>query len=395
MTGGGMWIPHVPRPSRVSASIAARFGPPVLEDETISDVLDRYGLRPVGSSRTLRLARRSSNVVIRTDAGRKVVKQYRPQWTPDTVRHVHSILLRLAEVRFTAPVPETAADGQTWTTIGDRVFAVYGVLPGKNYSVNYLIRRHRMRLTRIAGRTLARMHLLLEGFVPEGRHHVGLVSLAGPRRRDLDWHAAKLRELRDRSSALADPEERDLSRSLIDVAPSVLDEIGRLDDSLADVPLPRLVIHGDYGIHNLIFQRGGRAVPVDFELSRLDLRLNDIVSALVKYRYTGGVYDLASMEAFLAAYAEVFPLTSHEVDRFDEVWRSYKLQAAVQYWNSFFETNGPVRKLRSALDSIDQAAWVAAHPDVMERLARAVGARGDQPDVGRSLEAAPRGGRSS
>jgi Ser/Thr protein kinase RdoA (MazF antagonist) len=226
------------------------------------------------------------------------------------------------------------------------------------------------------------MHGLLDGFLPEGRHHVGLVSLTGPRRRDLRWHEAKVQELARRSAALDEPEVAALASRLIEEMPGVVEEIGRLDSSLADARLLRLVIHGDYGVHNLLFRSGDRAVPVDFELSRLDLRLNDIVSALVKYRYTGGVYDLISMETFLTAYAEVFPFTDAELDLLEPVWRSYKLQAAVQYWNSYFETAGPTRKLRSALDSIDQARWVAARPDVVDRLRRVAAAAGAHATAG-------------
>jgi Ser/Thr protein kinase RdoA (MazF antagonist) len=371
----GMWIPHVPRPSLVSASVAARLAPPALDDSVVRTVLERYGLRRAGRSHSLPLARRSRNVVVRTDRGEKVLRQYRRKWSEETVRYVHSILLRLRDVGFIAPAPDTAADGLTWTRIGDELFGVFGVLPGKNYSVNYLLGRDRLRLTTIAGQTLARMHLLLDGFVPDGGHHVGLVSPDGSRRRDLAWYAAKLDELRDRSSALTDDESRALSNRLIRSAPAVLAEIALVEASLTDVALPRLVIHGDYGIHNLLFQRDGTAVPVDFELSRLDLRLNDLVSALVRYQRTGSAADRILMQTFVGAYSDVFPLSPDELAVFADAWRSYTLDAAVQYWNSYFETSRSVHRLRSALSSIERAQWVASHREVVGGLVRAAEVR--------------------
>src|SRR4029453_170401 len=109
----------------------------------------RSGLPPGGRPGSPPVPRGSLNVVVRTDRGEKVLRQYRRKWSEETVRYVHSILLRLRHVGFIAPAPDTAADGLTWTRIGDELFGVFGVLPGKNYSVNYLLGRDRLRLTTI------------------------------------------------------------------------------------------------------------------------------------------------------------------------------------------------------------------------------------------------------
>jgi hypothetical protein len=97
------------------------------------------------------------------------------------------------------------------------------------------------------------------------------------------------------------------------------------------------------------------------------------VSVLGKHRFRGGRYDDESMAAFLGAYAAVFPLTPDERDLLPDAWRLYKLQAAVQYWSSYFETDGPVRKLASALDALDQADLVLVQPDLIRSLGRMAG----------------------
>jgi Ser/Thr protein kinase RdoA (MazF antagonist) len=379
---------HVPRPSRVSASLAARLGPPVLDSLLVSELLERYGLRASGSPRNLRLGRRSLNVAVRTDGGTKVVKRYRPEWGESTVRYGHSIVDRLAELNVPAARLVRAPDGATWTSVGGAVFAVFDYIPGTNYSLNFLLRDDRLWLTRLAGRTLARFHRALHSFVPVGEHHMGFASRVGPRRRDPAWHAAKLDELRRRSADLTRPEALPYIERLRDAAGGVLDAIERLDRHLADASFTRLVIHGDYGLHNLIFQPTGdaarwsaaaasddgwcalTAVPVDFEMSRLDWRINDLISVLGKHRYRGGRYDDQSMATFLAAYAAAFPLTRDERDLLPDAWRLYKLQAAIQYWSSYFETDGPVRKLASALDALDQADLVLDRPEPIRSLGR-------------------------
>jgi Ser/Thr protein kinase RdoA (MazF antagonist) len=373
---GRSHILHVPRPSRVSGYLAGRLGQPVIEPSAVREVLHRYGLRPAGLPLNLRLGRRSRNVAVRTDAGRKVVKLYRPQWTPARVAYAHSVLVRLEDVGFPAPRLLRTAQGDTWAGIGPELFAVFEFVPGTNYSMNYLLRHDRMHLTAVAGRTLARLHRALDGFRPDGEHHLGFVSATGPWRRDLGWHTAKLKELTERSGQLRDEQGRGLAARLIARAPSLLDQISDQERGLAGASFPRLIIHGDYGLHNLIFQPTGRVVPVDFELSRLDWRLNDLISVLGKHRYRGGTYDLEAMEAFLRAYSAEFPVTEDERDRLGAAWRLYKLHAAVQYWNSYFETDGPVRKLASALDSLDQADWIRGHPGWIGRLGRAAGEPG-------------------
>lgn len=363
-------IAHVPRPSRIRSYVTGVFGPPSIEPDLLREVVARYELGATGSGRNLRLGRRSRNVIVETEDGRAFVKQYRPQWDTETVRYGHSILTRLEDLGFPASRLVRASDGATWVSVGGDLFAIFRFVRGRNYASNFLRRTDRMRLTRVAAATLARMHRTLEGFVPPGRHHLALASLTGGHVRDVAYHAAKLDELRRRSETLEEPEAIALAARLADASPRVLDSIAGLEGRLVDAPLPRLVIHGDYGLHNVIFPSPTVAVPVDFEVARLDWRVNDLISALGKHRFAAGGYDIAAMEGFLAGYAPGFPPTSDELDLLSDAWRLYRLRAAVQYWNSYFETDGPTRKLRSALQAIDQAAWIADHPEAIARLGR-------------------------
>jgi Ser/Thr protein kinase RdoA (MazF antagonist) len=390
----GTRVPHVPRPSRVSAAVAARFGPPALAPSVARSVLVRYGLKPGAGYRNLRLARRSLNLVIDTDRGPKVVKAYRRHWPEGSVQCGHSILLRLEELGFPAVRLVRSPEGETWTTVGAEHFAVFDLVPGTNYSIAFLRRADRLRLTEVAGRTLAGLHRCLDGFVPHGAHHLGFAAPTDPRRRDVAWHRAKLDELVRRSEALTSPGTADHLATLVERAPSVLDELDRLEPAVAGAALPRVVVHGDYGFHNLLFPRPDLAVPVDFELSRLDWRLFDLISVLGKHRYRGGRYDFESMVRFLSAYDEGFPLTRDERRLLPEAWRLYKLQAGVQYWSSYFETDGPARKLASALDSIAQADLVAERPEMIRRLVLAgtEGARAADRPLGASAGGRRRAG---
>jgi Ser/Thr protein kinase RdoA (MazF antagonist) len=309
---------------------------------------------------------------VTTDDGVKVLKRYRPQWDPPTVGYGHSILVRLEDLRFPAPRLVRLPDGGTWTIVDGDIFALFDFLPGTVYSMSYLRRSDHRRLIETSARTLAGFHRALDGFVPRGTHHLGFVSATGPRALDVAWYAATVHELKERSHDLVDPDGAE-QRRLADTAARAVGEIEELDAMLAAARLPRLVIHGDYGLHNLIFQGLHLAVPVDLELARLDWRLNDLIHLFAGYLGDrADERDVRTMEVFARSYASEFPLTAEEERVLFEAWRLYTLQSAVRHWNSSFQTDHRTAQLASALRSIDRANWICRRPEVVRRLREAV-----------------------
>jgi Ser/Thr protein kinase RdoA (MazF antagonist) len=158
----------------------------------------------------------------------------------------------------------------------------------------------------------------------------------------------------------------------------------QVEEALRDVPLLRLVIHGDYGLHNLLFDKRGTVTPIDFELARIEWRLRDIFSALA--RYSKGAYDFESMQCFLRAYQAEYPLTAIEWQFMPQVWRLYKLQDAVKYWNGYFETDRSTRRLLRARAAAGQVDWALNHQDKLAELrsscSRVLQSAGDNPDAG-------------
>jgi Ser/Thr protein kinase RdoA (MazF antagonist) len=216
-------------------------------------------------------------------------------------------------------------------------------------------------LTALAGNVLGRLHRELCGFIPDGRHHLGFAAYEGERHRDLVWHAAKIEELTTASRELRDSEDGTHAGWLIDRSKGILEELNRLEEVLTGAHLPRAVIHGDYGLHNLVIRDRERATPVDFELARLEWRLSDLASCLSKLRFGDGPYDFESMRQFMRGYCAVYPIGRDEWRWFPDVLKVHRLMGVVGYWNSYFETGGPTRKLLSARDAYEQANWGWKH----------------------------------
>jgi Ser/Thr protein kinase RdoA (MazF antagonist) len=307
-------------------------------------------------------------VLVHTSRGKKVLKLHRSRHQIPAIVHGHSILTRLDQLGFPTTRPVTTPDDETLVSYAGGNYALYDFVDGINYASNFLLRRHRLALMRAAGRTQARLHRRLEGFMPAGRHHLGFTSYTGGWRRDLAWFAGKVGEMKSGSRNLGNDEDQVHADWLIRNCDSILAELARSDEALRGAPLPRVVIHGDYGLHNLIFRRDGTATPLDFESARVEWRLSDLVSGLSRLRYGGGSYDFESIGCFMAAYQEEYPLSADEWRLFPQVWRFYKLRSALIYWNSYLETGGPARKLISARDAVRQADWALNHPDMFVEL---------------------------
>lgn len=362
------WIPHLPRPSRLVEFVKSRSRSLDIELETVKTVLDRFGMELVSPPSNLPLSRRTRNLLLNTSTGRKVLKRYRARLERPALVYSHSILERLAELNFPAPRLSVTPNGDSFVCLESGNYALFDFVNGENYSLSFVTPVYRYKLMNIAGKALARLHHALDGFLPEGSHHLGFVSHTEGWRRDLAWHSAKVDEMKERSQSL-NSEDKVHADWLVQNCRRILDELGQLDETLRQSALPRLIIHGDYGLHNVVFDRRRDTVtPLDFESSRLEWRLSDLVSALSRLRYGGGVYNFESIRSFLEGYQSAGPIGGDEWQYLPLVWRFHKLRASLIYWNSYFETGGPARKLISARDAVRQAEWVVQNRDTLLRL---------------------------
>lgn len=361
------WIPHISRPSRLSEFIKSRTRSLDIELETVQTVVDRFGLKLVEPPSNLPLSRRTRNLMLNTSAGRKVIKRYRARLSPATIVYSHSILERLAELHFPAVRVCSTPAGENFVSLDSGNYALFDFVDGKNYSLSFFHPAYRNTLMNIAGKTLGRLHSALAGFMPDGEHHLGFVSYAGDWRRNMAWHSAKVDEMKEKSRSLSNDEDKTHANWLVQNCTYILDELSRVDETLRSSPLTRLIIHGDYGLHNIVFGRDV-VTPIDFESSRLEWRLSDLVSALSRLRYRNGTYNFGSIGSFLEGYQSAFPISHEEWQFLPLVWRFHKLRASLIYWNSYFETGGPARKLISARDAVRQAEWVIKNSDELLRL---------------------------
>lgn len=344
-----------PRPSRLYRYLHSRLRRLDIDREAAAEVMSQYGLAAKTACRNLSMGWRNRSLVVNTPAGRKVLKLYRSNWPLGTVLCEHSVLTRLAQLNIPASRLVPTSDGRTYILRSAGIYAMFDYVEGQSLSLTFMPRALRTKLVVLSGKLLAQIHRALDGFVPHGQHHIGFDSYTGERRPSVSWFEGRVNELKEKSRHLSAGPAGDHARRLAQVGAYVADTLYRLDEVLRGTDIPRVVIHGDYGFHNLVFQDSSTITALDFELARLEWRLSEIVSTLPRYWRSDDSEDLAAARLLLSAYEAVFPMSPEEWHLFPQVWAYQNLRAAVQYWNSYFEVSQDLRRLVRARDALARA----------------------------------------
>lgn len=331
----------VPRPRQLSLLMRGRVGPAAISPETVDSFLAELGVSRRGRISNLPLGRRSDSVRVHTEAGTLVVRAYREHWPDETLRHEHSLLIHLEKAGFPAARLLAAPGGETVLRCDGRRMAAYRYARGRNLSGSFLSAAVTREAQYSSGRLLARLHRVTADLEPEGRHHLAMEGTGSnrlasqmrlldelvttPRSQADDWVRRRVGEIADRLSVL----HATLMRAGLDIA----------------------IIHGDFGLHNLVVQRDGTSTVVDFELARRDWSLVDIVEALGSMSGAGG-------EAFLAGYAFESGGEPGEWRLLSEMWQYHRLSGAVRSWESYVRRSESDRLevVRRRLEEADRVA---------------------------------------
>ena len=105
--------------------VKARMHSPLIGEDRVAEVLERFGVRPTSRPANLALSWRNRNVIVHTSAGKKVLKQYRETSNLDTITNEHSIIEHLRQRSFPAVRLNYTLTGGTSVEIEDQYFALF------------------------------------------------------------------------------------------------------------------------------------------------------------------------------------------------------------------------------------------------------------------------------
>lgn len=335
---------RIPKAGTIIERARAATRPPAISLADASAIVGEAGLGRLLHLRNLPNGWRNRVGLAITSRGRFILRGYPPRWTDEAVVHEHSIMEELERRSFAAPRLVRGPSGATRIEVGSGRYAVLSYEQGRSLT-GYHLRRSALRSIQWrAGRLLGEYHRVLAGFTPAGRHHLGLDPATGQAARDVAWHRRTLRELHGRDSLPSIfPSEKD--------AGPWEDRLAGLDDAIAGAALPVTVIHGDFGLHNILFAQDGTAVVHDFELARLDYRAVDLVTALSRFRSDEFV------PAFVSGLEAADGLEEREWEMLPLLWEWYRIRGAIQSWEAFARFGGEHR-LDAARRRLEEAVAV-------------------------------------
>ncbi len=305
----------------------------------VARIVETLDLGSVEKVRNVANGWRNRVVVVWVGGERVVIRGYPSRWPRESIRCEHSILEELERRDFPAPRLLRSRGDTTLLEVEGRHYAVLSFESGRSFTGYYMHHRTIERIQEEAGALLAEFHRALGSFRPEGRHHLGEDPATGGPVRDLNWHASVLERIRTSDHA-GDAE-------LAGRMDQAEDRLRRLEPLVRQAPLPRSVVHGDYGLHNILFKRSGSAVLHDFELARYDIRVVDMVAALSRIRSQ-------FRPGFLTGLRSSGGIDETEWDLLPQVWEWYRLIGAIQSWEAFDRHGGDhrleavARRLREA-----------------------------------------------
>jgi Ser/Thr protein kinase RdoA (MazF antagonist) len=356
----------IPRPGYVRRLFAARTGARkvAVRAEEIEAVLAYYDLGHWQVDDAL-AGGNSNNVSLQTSRGKKALKRY--FWSLPSTMQEHSILRHLAGTDFPSPRLVVNKDGLTCTELEDKHYAIYDFVVGYCCANYFMPPKTRQRLIAQAAETLAHLHQLMVGFVPEGRKFNGFMPNGERLWRDVAWH---LNVLEQYVETIAKKKSLDdLDTFLSGIAEGIrrdLIEVGRHYEQ-ADPQLPKLVIHGDYAPQNILFNRQGVVAVLDFGDACVNLRALDVARGLTSFSSMGkcGV-DERLARVFLRSYQAQQPLTEREIEAIPDLIRWRHLRNII--WKLANMESHPSQKTRDAhlrtfRHKWERNRWMKAHSD--------------------------------
>jgi Ser/Thr protein kinase RdoA (MazF antagonist) len=311
---------------------------PRLLRSTINLVLELYGLPSADQVHNLPGGNRSTSVALHTKNQYWLLKRYKASLAPSSIQHEHSVLRHLLDCGFLVPDLLTSRQETTYVEFQGSFYSLFEFVPGYCFTNYFMKPSTRLHHLAQAAHTLATLHKLTQQFTPEGYNPDGFTSHTGTR------HRPSVPPLNQYSEVTA--ELRYLHQRL-----------HKLEDELMAHDLPRTIIHGDYGAYNLIFQEGKLVAVVDFECSRLDWRLREVVAALYRFSRTRAkIMDTQIALYFFKEYEKFAPTAPIAIDLMPLMFEFVFLRNAILNWSRYLESGTQGRYSR-ARQSLMQAQW--------------------------------------
>ena len=228
---------------------------------------------------------------VRTKDKHLVLRRYNP-WRAD-IAYEHRVLAHLGERGWPVAPALPGVDEKTLVTVGGQTYGLFSHLAGKPTYSNL------PNLARARGELLADLHADLDSLIVIGQR-TGMAMLNEYAAQPLSPNGRTFEEILPEFVKARPALGRPLARHHQRLAPA-LNDLGGLRNT---------VVHGDFSKWNLLYSKGALSGVLDFDFTRLDLRMADVS---ISTRFEN---DPLVWSAFVAGYTSRSALSAAEQDAF-------------------------------------------------------------------------------
>jgi Ser/Thr protein kinase RdoA (MazF antagonist) len=209
--------------------------------------------------------------VIEIGETRYVLRRQPPDLTLADARFRHAFMAHLAAAGLPVPALLPAADGHTWTLVGDGVYELQTFLDGHPYLSSRPSGGARLEA---AAATLGQLHQASADFPWE--------SHAWPEERSAANVASSYVNM-VAAAAEYDTLSPAIQRGLARVAEGCAARVEQASAALRLADAPQLHVHGDYQPHHLAFAEPAVSAIYDFDAARYESRLIELAYSLLYF----------------------------------------------------------------------------------------------------------------
>ena len=354
---------YLPRPDRFVSRFRARLSKPSIDPGMINCLLNDYDLELVSKPYVPPGRGRSNSIIIDTDQGRKVLKWYKDTVLDSMIEHEHSIVEYLKGNGYHVPKIATTNNGNTVTTSGSARYVLFDFIDGGFHYHNYWFPpSQEKRYISASGKELAVLHQGLKGFIPKGNNPNGFTGLDEDRGRNLDWYLRQSKNNQKLFIQMSGGKPHRAEYKLQSQAEKNQKSLVELEKEINQANLPKQIIHGDYGPYNILFKGNKIIAVIDFELSRLDWRITELVYALPRFAETRLGFDFNKVNCLIDSYRSIYRIDNIELQLIPRIWKYFRLKRCIVCWSRYYES-GQSYWLDLALDNLQRAEVLTKHED--------------------------------
>lgn len=316
---------RIPKPAYLLSQLFPRQQLDAAVVQLLQQLADLYQLGEI--QRCYRAPQsKSLNYFVTTPQGKFVFRQQ--QLSEDDLVYERQILDHLQLQNFPAPRMLMDQQERGWVKVDEAFYSVYNFMSGYRTTDFLWLPSGKREVITQSGGTLARYHQVVADLIPSAYKWNGYRPSGEQRWREGGWFWQALKDIAAlvQKSAAHSPLDNFVRYRL-----ELLEQMLRLEPLVEEQnELSKVVIHGDYAPWNVFFRLQQPPFVLDFNESRLDLKIYDIVLATFWFAWRNGRLDQNRVMAFQQGYGAHGRLTQADIKLAGTVFRWIMVRSLIE-----------------------------------------------------------------